>query len=89
MEGQVSMKRDEYQEKFILDDEAKETIYHALLYANEHTRAMGQVARALGDMVVAEACAAKARKFQELLTYAPEVVRVAVTVEYPVFESSL
>lgn len=80
------MKRNDYQHKVVLDDEQMSTLKDALVIANEQMRASASVARSLNDHYTADLCAIKAAKFQEMLTASPEVVRVAVTLEYPAFD---
>jgi len=77
------VKRNQNQQKFVLSDEEKATLNDALIIAYNQLVADANTAYALGDQFVGQSCADRAAEVKNLLTYAPEVVRVAVTVEAP------
>ena len=77
------MARPENQTKIVLDEDQIETLREALVIATAWSHAEAEVAQLMNHQEAADHYRKHARTFQELLTYSPEVVRVAVTVEVP------
>jgi hypothetical protein len=77
------MERSENQTKHVLDPDQTETLVDALRLATEFAHAIGTVEQHMSNPEAAQEWKARAARFQELLTYSPEVVRVAVTIETP------